>query len=222
MRKIATRALQLLTVVLALFLGVAVAMPASAATNYNRSAAVAYAKQYSCNEKEACRNSAYNNMGTADCTNFVSQALRAGGKQNSQTGPAIWYWLTKPNYSNSFVQVPKLKEFLGQKSRSETWKVDMGSAYTNARAGDLYLYDWGRGEGWSHLSMETGYGAFADYKDSKTGRNYRSITNGKGDFIAQHSKDRNGSPWNWGYQNEKDAKIKKKMKTVIIHLNDNW
>lgn len=219
-RKVAIRVAQLLTVALALILGAAVAAPANAASSYNRDAAVTYAKQYSCNEQESCRNKNYNNMGRADCTNFVSQAMRAGGKQNSQSGAAIWYWLTKANYSNSFVQVPKLREFLGQKSRSTTVTLNMDAAFTPARKGDLYMYDWGKGEGWSHLSMETGNGSFANVVDSHTNKNYRSVTGGKGDYIAQHSTDRDGSPWNWGYQTQKDAKIKKKMKTVLIKLSD--
>lgn len=220
-RKLSLRAAQFLAVVLALFLGVAVAAPATAAGTYDRTAAAQYAQKYSCNENTSCRNSKFKSMG-ADCTNFVSQTLWAGGKSMYQGKGATWAWITRDNYTNSWVQVPKMREFLNEKGRSTVLSVNMDGSFTAAKKGDLYMYDWGKGSGWSHLSIETGNGTFANIVDSHTKKNYRSITGGKGDYIAQHTTDRDGSPWNWGYQTEKDPKIKKKMKTVLIRINDGW
>lgn len=221
MKLIAIRITQTLAVIVALLLGIAVAAPADAAGTYNRSAAANYAKTYSCNENTSCRNGNFRQFG-GDCTNFVSQAMWAGGKQNYQGSGPVWYWLARDTYSNSWVQVSGLKTFLSANSRVTMERTNMDGGFTNAKLGDLYIYDWGRGEGWSHLSMETGAGTFANIVDTKTKRNYRTITGGKGDFIAQHTTDRDGSPWNWGYQTEKDPKIKAKMKTVIIHIKDGW
>jgi hypothetical protein len=41
--------------------------------------------------------------------------------------------------------------------------VTMSSAYTSAEAGDVYMCDWGRGAGWSDVSIETGLGTFANW-----------------------------------------------------------
>jgi hypothetical protein len=62
------------------------------------------------------------------------------------------------------------------------------------------MWDWGKGEGYSHLQIEVGW-------------------DGSGDKINQHTYDRYHYPWNWGYQNEHDSRIRQKMRAVVIHVN---
>jgi hypothetical protein len=62
-------------------------------------------------------------------------------------------------------------------------------------------------------------GKFASYYDPVDKVSYSSITGGAGDRIAQHSTDRDNSPWNLGYWLEKNLLVRAKMKTVVYHLN---
>ena len=70
----------------------------SSATDYNRITARDYVRQYSCGNcttsPHACRNTNYYFFNGADCTNFVSQAIYAGGIQQESN------W-KQPNSSGS-------------------------------------------------------------------------------------------------------------------------
>lgn len=92
----------------------------------------------------------------------------------------------------------------------------MSSAYTSAEAGDVYMYDWGRGEGWSQVSIETGWGTFANWSDN--GKAYSSVTGGSGDYINQHTTDRWHSPWNWGYWTETSPTIRASIEDSHLAL----
>lgn len=192
----------------------------SATVDYNRTAAANYALKYACNGSN-CRNPAYASH-SSDCTNFASQVLAAGGKKNVMSGSRIWYFLTKSTQSASWNENTAFEAFWTESGKGRSTQTSFASkmknAYTNASRGDVYVYDWGRGSGWSHLAVSAGYGAFASYYDSGAKRNYRSITDGTGDYVAQHSTDRVKSPWNWGYWTEKDPTVRAKMKTKIIHI----
>lgn len=69
--------------------------------SYNPSIAVKYATDWA-----LARNSAYTSF-SSDCTNFVSQALHAGGFRNTATtsvyGSNYWYYSTSSKYSHTWV-----------------------------------------------------------------------------------------------------------------------
>lgn len=197
-----------------------------AAFTYSRGNAAAYASKYACNNDERCRNGNYVDLGEVDCTNFVSQALRAGGMPMKRTTSLVWWYDGMPglfpwetNRSSSWSSVTALRSFLVGTDRGNYHYPSMSSGTTVAAAGDIYVYDWGRGEGYSHMSVAIGSGTFASYKDPKTGRWYSSVTSGTGSKMAQHSTDRDGAPWNWGFQTERDMGIRAKMDTVVIRIN---
>ncbi len=197
--------------------------PVAEAAGYNGKAAAAYAKIYACNNNTACRNKAYVNY-YSNCTNFVSQALLAGGKKEVESGYPFWAYGNKNVHSRSWSSVDHFLEFWeepGKKRSTVThYTKKMGSAYTSAAKGDVYVYDWGKGDGWSHLAIATGYGNFVNYYDVTARKNYNSVTGGSGDKIAQHSTDRDGAPWNWGYHGEPDKTVKAKMRTKILHISN--
>jgi len=107
---------------------------------------------------------------------------------------------------------------VGYSHRASYVSVTMGAAYTAASKGDVYLYDWGKGNGCSHASMETKWGDYINYYDPVIERNYNSVTGGEGDKMAQHTTDRDGAPRNWGYHIEYDPTVKAKMRTVIMDV----
>lgn len=78
------------------------ARPARAAGQYDRSAAGNYAYLWSSNSMQP-RNPAYINFDPADCTNFVSQVLRAGGYPDHS---GLWFdcsnafWYSNGQYSH--------------------------------------------------------------------------------------------------------------------------
>jgi hypothetical protein len=83
------------------------AAPAWAALD--RTAAKVYSNRYSCNSVQ-CRNGAYKDFGDSDCTNFVSQTMKAGGiVQYVAFWPwqREWYYSSSTNYSGSWVGVSK-------------------------------------------------------------------------------------------------------------------
>ena len=70
----------------------------SNATDYDRVAARDYARKYSCGtcttSPHACRNTNYTFYNGADCANFVSQAIYAGGiSQESRWKPGTITWI---------------------------------------------------------------------------------------------------------------------------------
>jgi hypothetical protein len=93
----------------------------------------------------------------------------------------------------------------------------MSAKVSGAQQGDIYMYDWNDGQGFSHMSLATGDGTFTNYSDS--GTNYLNITGGTGSHMAQHSTDRDWAPWNWGYWTQTDVVKKGGMQTLVIHLN---
>lgn len=200
-----------------------VSQPASAATNYDRTSAVAYAKTYACNGAD-CSNPAYIRL-SSDCTNFVSQALNRGGLTQVKNGSVVTNWFysdlagIKFTGSSTWIQVSGLYNNLAANNRLSTVLYpSMGSAYSGALPGDLYMYDWGTGDGFSHFSMATSDGTFVSYYDTHEGRNYNSVTGGAGSKLAQHTVDRDGAPWNWGYQTETITTVRSQMRTRVLRI----
>jgi hypothetical protein len=197
---------------------------------YNRASAVAYANKWSCNGSTSCRNGDYQNLGDEDCTNFVSQALFAGGVTEVKTGQGYeqwWYdgyeglWLIGPlNRSLSWGLVTNLSTHLQATGRATgVTLTNMTSKYSGAHSagGDIFMYDWGKGEGYSHMALSTGRETYYPYTDPIHG-SYTKITGGSGDSISQHSTDRDHAPWNWGYWTT-TMEFRAKYKVKLLKMN---
>lgn len=207
--------------------------PAEAAVTYNRAGAVAYAKQYACNPNSNCANPNYMRIGgfyetgSKDCANFVSQAMyQGGGLPAIRSGSSLIQWhysdILKINFtgSNNWINVGGLYNQLALSGRiSSTASPSNTAAYSGASPGDLYMYNWGLGEGFSHLAMATSDGTFVNYFDTSHSKNYNSVTGGAGSKIAQHSTDRDGAPWNWGYWTETRSSVRQLMQTRVIRIS---
>jgi hypothetical protein len=125
--------------------------PTSPNASYNRSAAVAWALRHAKDPQ------AFGAM----CTWFVSQALWAGGLPQS----SIWTSAGRYHYGHFGSSVPGTQDawllpaFLPYlKAHFSTTEVDITrdfrtNAVPQAEIGDLVIYDWGKGEGKSHVSI---------------------------------------------------------------------
>ena len=211
---------------IALAAGFFATVPIQAAYAISRTSEVAYAHQFSCNRDTSCRNGAWHDFGSVDCTNFVSQAMDAAGYGQIHTGTSNnqWFfdWGLFGSHSNSpsWSSASQLMLHLIYTGRvTTTFAPAMSAKYSGATQGDLYFYDWGKGEGWSHTAISTGSGNFSSFYDPIDKIYYSAVTGGSGDRIAQHSTDRDNSPWNLGYWLETDLTARGKMKTVVYHLN---
>jgi len=133
----------------------ATAIPA-AAYSYNRYAADNYAETYAINP-----NPAYRYFSGADCTNFVSQALYAGGL--TETGKYqywddyAWYydWGYRPGYSNTWTVANELYDFLDKSGRADRVSVDH-PYYPKFQVGDIIQADWNNDGHWNHSMIITG------------------------------------------------------------------
>jgi hypothetical protein len=87
----------------------------------------------------------YRSWPSDDCTNFVSQALRAGDWQYRQDGS--WDWFYSPTgQSQSWVNAYSLKQFLNFGGRASFL-----SYFEDLQAGDVLTADWGyNGPGVDH------------------------------------------------------------------------
>lgn len=213
--------------ILSFGIGFIAASAAAPAFGITRSTGVTYANTYSCNTG-SCFNSSYKNLGATDCANFVSQALHASGlpMRNVTNMKLDWYHYHACNtfgcsytFSPAWVNVTDLVNYLsGSGYISQVLKPSMGAKFSGATAGggDVYVYDWGLGEGYSHVSYSTGKWFFADYFDRANSINYQEITGGSGDMMSQHSTNRDKAPWNYGYQIERDPTVRAKMRTMVL------
>jgi hypothetical protein len=205
------------------------AQAATLGYTYNRAAAVAYAHKWSCNGTDDCRNPAYENLGKHDCTNFVSQALFAGGVKQTKIGYGYeqwWYDKAQDPFNGSLNRsltwsfVSRLAIQLEATGRADAVLLsNMTTKYSGANpaGGDIFMYDFGYGEGYSHLALSTGRETYYPYVDV-SGRSYTSITDGSGDSISQHSTDRDHAPWNWGYWTS-PLEHRAKYKVKLLSMN---
>jgi hypothetical protein len=187
----------LLRVVTSLCVTVAFAIAgAPAASAYDGNQAAAYA-----DANAVSGNSAFPKFSGTDCANFVSQSVHAGGYGYQTTTSPVWYirhvYLTGTQMiweqSASWIRASSFYNFLvadvpGGNSRST---VGGGSTYPytpNAIVtGDILAYDWGKGEGISHVAIQTGSG----YDTSNHG-----VSNGWiGNYIDEHTNNRRHAFW---------------------------
>ena len=139
------------------------AATSSAALAYDRAAAATYADTY-----WKSYNSAWPSFARkgGDCTNFVSQALYAGGiamrPSPPNTGAAAWYMLQSKgrrwSYSLSWINVQAQSSFLtsvlGATEVASYDGVAPGEIVaSNAAQGDVVLYDWDNDGVYDHDSI---------------------------------------------------------------------
>jgi hypothetical protein len=175
--------------------------PPAGAIGFNRDGAVADA-DYSWNKSYA---HPWERFGGTDCTNFVSQAWYFGGGLPMTSG---WYlrdsnawWRGNRDWSTSWTVALNFADYMVNGWRiASYYYADVSHPYNPASKGDAILYNWGRGEGWSHLSIEAGW-------DSSR------------DFIDQHDTDRYHSDWNLGWKLERDPSVRSKMGAYVVHVN---
>lgn len=77
--------------------------------SYDRAAAVAYARAWALGRNPAYAD--FSEMG-GDCTNFISQALYAGGCPMNETRDAGWYYHSLQSRAAAWTSVPFLFHFL--------------------------------------------------------------------------------------------------------------
>jgi hypothetical protein len=121
------------------------AAPSIPSPTYNRSAAVNWALAHAKDPQ------AYGAM----CTWFVSNALWAGGFQRTATWTSQGHYGSAPGTKAAWWLPTFLSYF---RANNSTTTTDITPAFrTNAvpqaQPGDLILYDWGNGEGISHVAF---------------------------------------------------------------------
>ena len=167
--------------VLALGLTVVVASPTLA---YNPTAAAQYADQWALS-----RNPAYRQY-SEDCTNFVSQALHAGGYAytgSSKTHYQSWYYNSSEN-SFTWSVAPDLLNFLYYDYPGgfpTGYHAPNQSNYSGGSVGDVIFYDWGSAyhNGVSHATIQVARGT-------------DPVSMWFGDLVDEHVHDRKHAIWN--------------------------
>lgn len=171
----------------------ALVVSAAPAYAYNGGSAANYADQYWQNY-----NSNYPNFssGGTDCTNFVSQALHAGGfsmvnvGQNSSDDHnwwVQWNWFWGWQWSNSWSLVPDNDSFL-MLHYPGGWYYGQMSGTTNTGTpnglsrGDVLYYDWTNDGDMDHSTIQTVLmgtdptsGWYGDLVDAHTTNRYHAI-----------------------------------------------
>jgi hypothetical protein len=96
------------------------------------------------------RNSAYRDFSPDDCTNFISQALRAGGWTDKYGFYWDWnnWWYQSYDQTTSWTYVAALRQFMSTSGRAQ------GLAYINdLQKGDVLQADFGQNGSWDHSLM---------------------------------------------------------------------
>lgn len=195
----------LLVVVLSLAL-------ASAAFAYNGGAAAAYADTYWQNYNPAWPSFA--NSG-GDCTNFVSQALYAGGismrPYPTYSGDGAWYMVKKRNrwsYATPWVNAQHQSSFLLQHLPGVTQVASYyglapgTTAADHAEQGDVVLYDWNNDGVFDHEAIVT----------ASDGANPDGTTNW--DLVDAHTNNRYHAYWTLAQYNASWATTR----IVVLHI----
>lgn len=121
---------------------------------YNRAAAAQYAAIW-----WNSFNPEYRRMLHNDCTNFVSQALHAGGLPMARSGQrdkGWWYAHPREGWSFSWAVANSLNRYLAA-GRAEV----RGSAL-ELELGDLISYDWNGDGRYDHSAIITGFDGFGE------------------------------------------------------------
>lgn len=150
--------------------------PRLSASNYNATAAVAYAHLWT-EEGDELQNPDYHRY-DSDCTNFVSQVLYAGGipqVSGNRTSSAAWFYdwglIARPSYTWSGAH--NLYEHL----RDYSSNVVRITSTVDLKVGDIISFDTEPDDGTFHI----GHTAVVT---AKTGNSWDQI------FLTYHSRDR--------------------------------
>ena len=203
----------LFAVSLLTLLALALASPVSAASAYNGAAAAAYADTYWQNYNPAFPSFAKRG---GDCTNFVSQALYAGGiamrTQPPYSGDAAWYMLPKTHhgwsYALSWINAQQQSIFALQHLPGVTQVASYYGAApgqtvaANASQGDIVLYDFNNDQIYDHEAIIT----------ASDGLNPDGTANW--DLVDAHSNDRYHAYWTLAQYNARWATTR----IVVLHI----
>lgn len=185
---------------------------ASAAFAYNGAAAAAYADAYWQTYNPAWPSFA--NSG-GDCTNFVSQALYAGGismrPSPTFSGNAAWYMVKKRSrwsYAAPWVNAQDQSLFLLQHLPGVTQVASYyglapgATAADQAQQGDVVLYDWNNDGVYDHEAIIT----------ASDGTNPDGTTNW--DLVDAHTNNRYHAYWTLAQYNASWATTR----IVVLHI----
>jgi Putative amidase domain len=189
------------------------AVTASAAFAYNGAAAAAYADTYWQNYNQAWPSFAKRG---GDCTNFVSQALYAGGiamrSSPSYSGDAAWYMLPKArhswSYSLSWINAQGQSIFVlqylpGVTQVASYYGVAPGQRVAdNASEGDIVLYDFDNDRVYDHEAILT----------ASDGANPDGTADW--DLVDAHTNDRYHAYWTLAQYNASWATTR----IVVLHI----
>ncbi|MGW0823320.1 amidase domain-containing protein [Streptomyces sp. NPDC002845] len=122
---------------------------AALAAGYNYSAMAKYAEKYWKNYNSAYRR--FNGKG-GDCTNFISQSLRAGGWKNKSGWyrNAKYWWYNSGNQTYSWTGVDHWATFAKKSGRTSI----LGNVYSMG-IGDILQMDFNRAGGKDHSMIAT-------------------------------------------------------------------
>ena len=121
--------------------------PEAKNSGINLRVAIDYATRYAVNQ-----NGAYYYWSGADCTNFVSQILKAGGVQEVYTGNQFsgWWYRGKSNVSVSWIQAKTFAKYMGV---GYTCTSSWSTFTSNVRQGDIISYDKSRDGDYDHMAF---------------------------------------------------------------------
>lgn len=159
-----------------------------------------------------------------DCTNFASQVwLAAGVEMRFNASQAAYDWWYYNGHSLYFLTHSGQSSLSWRENNAFVtsqvggWGADFTALnntqqYTPALLGELYEYDWGHGDGYSHLAVAVGWSNSYQYPGIGPSPYYT------GDYINQHTRDRQHAPWNYGYLIESDPDIQANMRARIVGI----
>lgn len=115
--------------------------PTRAINSYDRSDACSYARTYANSDNP----SPWHTF-TADCTNFVSIALRKGGLPQDSSGSNTWYWNSRSDRSASWAGAKYLRPYLinnNSSSTSNTGVYATSVSLSSCSRGDVVSFEAG-------------------------------------------------------------------------------
>ncbi len=154
------------------------------------------------------RTGLYAPVSGADCTAFVSQVWHLGGglrmtgrwfiKQQTFLGLSTrridtWSWALVRNFVDYMVNKRQIARLITATPSAAHLPAGTG-------IGDAVEYDWGEGEGWSHLAIVVG------------------LNTNKDDTIDQHSHPRLNRTWRRGWLDQQNANARANMRTRVVHV----
>lgn len=200
----------LLSLVAGLF---AASLGSSSVFAYDGTKAKNYADTYA-----TSRNVYYPYFSENDCTNFISQSLRAGGysnvgsRLNDPTDYHYWYyddytgqWSNSWSVAHSFVMF-QIVHTPGGYWGNSYGGVQGNNAYNDAYVGDVIAYDWESDGTWDHLGLEVGTGTDPD-------------SGWTGDLVDTHSSGRYHAYWTLEMWNQ--WKYTTTIRTLHINSSNN-